>query len=422
MGFADYYFRKFDARERLIAEPVAENLSQIVTIPCFKEKNIIKALRSLYFCQSTKGLTEVIVILNYPQQLEAEQGAFHKSQYLELLQWTKEHTTNNLHFYIVLLDLPPKDAGVGLARKIAMDEALRRFNDIDKHDGIIAGFDADCLCSPNYLQCIECGMESPSVNGCSVYFEHPVSGLEYSTQNYEAIIFYEIYLRYYVEALRMAGFPYAYHTLGSSFAVKANAYAKQGGMNKRKAGEDFYFLHKIIPLGGFVEINECTVYPSPRESDRVPFGTGAAVNKIMQFESADYPTFCLEAFEALRTLFSCVNKFFKIRENDCANVLVGFHISLQGFLKSKDFYRQLQTINSNCAHIKAFEKAFYSWFNGLMVLQYLNEAHVSYFQKINMSSATRMLLRDVYGITEDLSALELLGKLRDIQNPIRLRL
>src|SRR4029434_9989987 len=96
---------------------------------------------------------------------------------------------------------------------------------------------------------------------------------------YKAIAAYELHLRYYLQALRTAGFPHGYHTIGSSMAVRARTYMEQGGMNRRQAGEDFYFLHKLIPLGGFTELNSTTVYPLPRPSNRVPFGTGRAVSE-----------------------------------------------------------------------------------------------------------------------------------------------
>ena len=41
------------------------------------------------------------------------------------------------------------------------------------------------------------------------------------------------------------GYPDSIYTIGSAFAVRAEAYMKQGGMNRRQAGEDFYFLYKL---------------------------------------------------------------------------------------------------------------------------------------------------------------------------------
>ena len=96
-----------------------------------------------------------------------------------------------------------------------------------------------------------------------------------------------MHLRYYKNALAFTGLPYAYHTVGSSFALTAAAYARQGGMNRRKAGEDFYFINKLIKGENFGEIMGAKVVPSSRISDRVPFGTGRAL---------------LEAFDGVKNL------------------------------------------------------------------------------------------------------------------------
>ena len=81
---------------------------------------------------------------------------------------------------------------------------------------------------------------------------------------------YECHLRYYVEALRFAGFPHAYHTIGSAMAVRPEAYMKQGGMNRRKAEKIFYFLNKIMLLGNFSECLSTVVYPLPGHPKECP--------------------------------------------------------------------------------------------------------------------------------------------------------
>jgi hypothetical protein len=62
--------------------------------------------------------------------------------------------------------------------------------------------------------------------------------------------------------------------------VKSSAYQKYGGMAPRQAGEDFYFINKIAMHGNVGEINDTTIFPSSRISDRVPFGTGDALGKM----------------------------------------------------------------------------------------------------------------------------------------------
>ena len=49
--------------------------------------------------------------------------------------------------------------------------------------------------------------------------------------------------------MKFAGYPWAMYTVGSAFAVTAEAYVKRGGMNRRQAGEDFYFLQNLAHIG-----------------------------------------------------------------------------------------------------------------------------------------------------------------------------
>src|SRR6266404_825004 len=242
-------------------------------------------------------------------------------------------------------DLPLKQAGVGLARKIGMDEALHRFDEVGRLNGIIAGYDADCRCQPNYLSAIERHFErNPQGAGCSIYFEHPLNG-PLAPEVYKAVAVYELHLRYYVQALRYCGFPHAHHTLGSCMAVRADAYRKQGGMNKRKAGEDFYFLHKIVPLGGFADLTQTTVYPSPRPSDRVPFGTGKAVGDILS--GRQIKTYPLEAFLDLKQLFERVPEMYRGGKEGDSETLADLPLSVRGFLAEQQFANILAEICEN---------------------------------------------------------------------------
>ena len=47
-------------------------------------------------------------------------------------------------FLIITDELPTKHAGVGLARKIGMDEAVRRLEEAGKTKGLILNVDSDC--------------------------------------------------------------------------------------------------------------------------------------------------------------------------------------------------------------------------------------------------------------------------------------
>jgi hypothetical protein len=52
-------------------------------------------------------------------------------------------------------------------------------------------------------------------------------------------------------------------------ACRASAYVAAGGMNRRLAGEDFYFLQQVHKTSGVAALYGTTVHPSPRSSQRV---------------------------------------------------------------------------------------------------------------------------------------------------------
>jgi len=364
-----------------IPHPPAASPRMIVTIPAYKEPALLRSLESLYCCSRPSRLTEVIVVINHPENASEEAKQLNEQCLREVQSWIRTHRDDKLHFYVIFLpDVPEKIAGVGYARKTGMDEAVCRFLQSGVDDGVIIGFDADAVCDENYLEEIErTFFGGKTVNGASIYFEHPLEGDEYDDYVYDGIVLYELHLRYLNMALRYAGFPYAYHTVGSSFAVSASAYVKQGGMNKRKAGEDFHFLQKIIPMGNYVEINTTRVIPSPRQSDRVPFGTGASIRKWMNEGMEALLTYPLEPFDDLKQLFALVPSFYK--KNLKLQTLVPDRVSnfkletpLLDYLLQNNYVEHIAQANANSASQEAFTKRFFSWFDGLKTVKYLNDS------------------------------------------------
>lgn len=367
------------------------NLGIVVVIPCYKEENITNILQSLYDCQRPNCSVEVIVVVNAPENADSDELEINKLRITDFYQWVGKHHDPDLTFYLLNFNrLPAKDAGVGLARKLGMDEAINRFEKIDNPDGIIVSIDADCTCSNNYLIAIEKEFINKKTKACSIRFEHPYKGVNFPQVNYEAIVQYELYLHYYILSLRKTGHPFAFHTIGSAFAVRASVYAMQGGMNKRKAGEDFYFLQKVIPLGGFTEINDAYVYPSPRSSHRVPFGTGATIEKMLKYDKNIFKTYELQAFEDLEHFFkSLVLYYTRGNYND---LLMKTEEPLKSFLTVHDFLKHIAEIQRNTATQKAFMLRFYRWFNAFMVLKYMNYSHEHSYQRKPISELAKLYL------------------------------
>ncbi|MCH2213566.1 MAG: glycosyltransferase [Flavobacteriales bacterium] len=393
------YLDKYTYRRRLIEASPPKELGIVVVIPCYNETELNQTLVSLQSCSRPPCHVEVIVVVNQTDTTPLHIIKTNEKAFDEVKRWEGRTTGMRDHGFSVYgifeEALPKKHAGVGFARKIGMDEAVRRFDDIQREDGIIACFDADSTCSPNYLtELYDHFKRYPHTPGCAIKFEHPTFGTEFEPKTYLAITYYELHLRYYNQAIKATGVPYAFHTVGSSMAVRASAYQKQGGMNRRKAGEDFYFLHKIIELGNFTELNSTVVYPSPRPSDRVPFGTGKAVNAYLTNGQSGYYTYNLQAFRYLSDFFQNIPEFY-ITKPELVTLGGQIPYVMMDFLSAYFFDDRIVEIYSNSKGLSSFEKRFYRWFNAFMVLKFVHFVRDNAHPNVRVELAALDLLRNI---------------------------
>ena len=395
----------------------AEGLGMVVVIPAHNEAHIISTLESLYACELPEKAVEVIVLINQHNEVGENIAKVNQTAHQQVLDWSARHSKPDLTFYpIFIKDLPKKYAGVGLARKIGLDEACFRFQKANKGEGVLVCFDADSQCATNYLREIEGHFaQNSDLAACSIYFEHPLEGDGYDIEVYEAIAKYELHLRYYINMQRFIGFPFAYQTIGSSMAVRLQDYMAQGGMNKRKAGEDFYFLHKFIELGRFNELNTTKVIPSPRISDRVPFGTGRAMMELMHKEDKSYLTYHFNSFLDLAPLFNYVNQLVDVEAMHLGAVIPQLSNKVQSFMLQVDLDQNVKNIIRHTSSIAAFRHRFYRWFNAFVLMKYLHYMRDEVYPNIEVDNAARWFLNELSGKNEnETNTLELLRSVRAI--------
>lgn len=387
----EVYFRRFGYCPRQIAAPPPAGLGLVVVIPCYDEPDLVGTLESLRQCRRPDCGVEVIVVVNGPADAPDEVRAHNLATLESARAWASVHGDGGLGFHILdATALPPRQAGVGLARKIGMDEALRRLGGAGRPEGVIAGFDADCRCDPDYLVALDRHFrEQPDCPGCSIHFEHRADG-SWPAGVRAGIHAYELHLRYYLQGLRYAGFPDAHHTIGSCMAVRAEAYRKQGGMNKRRAGEDFYFLHKIMALGGFADLAATTVYPSPRPSHRVPFGTGRAVRDFLADGSLE--TYPLKAFLDLRRFFEDVGALYRREAGAEAGKALPGSEALDCFLEAEGFPQALAEVRANTSSDASFRKRFFRWFDGFRVMKFIHHARDRHYGRGRIEEEAGRLL------------------------------
>lgn len=339
--------------------PIHQDCIVCIVIPAYNESHLDKTLASLNKAMNASKKSEVIIVNNIRQKASDEaQENFNKIK-LDVQQYA---SFSPIHCINVQFR-SDKKAGVGLARKIGMDTALYRLTSKGTYDGLIVCLDADCTVAPNYIDVLEkFYLENPKSVAASIHFEHPITPYDPK----EGIYQYELHLRYFIQCQRNIGLPYAYHTVGSSMLVRASQYAKVGGMNTRKAGEDFYFLHKFTLDKSFYEINNTTVFPSSRQSDRVPFGTGRA---MMNFKG-ELLSYAKESFDQLFLLINGLDQFYHSESFENWINKLNLDPFVRDYFSLRKEYFLLARQNANSYRI--FEKHFYTWFNPFQLMKYLH--------------------------------------------------
>lgn len=358
-----------------------------VVIPCYNEPNLEATLQSLCECASPACGTLVIVVINSRENCSADVARQNRESFSRVHAFSQTHGNEKIHFMPLLCEeLPRKHAGVGLARKIGMDLAVDYFLRTENPTGILVSLDADCTVSPNFLVDISESFRRDEKLCCTIHnFYHRVENGDPTIE--DAVRQYEAYLRYFENALRYTGFPYYYHTIGSAFAVTADAYVRVGGMGRQQGGEDFYFLQKIFQMGKTKELDDVMIYPMARFSDRVPFGTGPALQKIIAQKDGLMKVYDFEAFQSLRQFFDIKDSFYGASQDRIIEMIRRLHPILQEFLTENNFLLDIQDCNANAATLKSFQKRFFHHFNAFKIIKYLNFAHQNAFGLTSLTTA-----------------------------------
>ena len=281
-------------------------------------------------------------------------------------------------------ELPEKDGGVGLARKLGMDLALSIFDFKSNNKKILICLDADCTIEKNYLTEIVQNFNRRNLSASVVNYEHRLNEDKETTA---AIVCYEIFLRFYVLGLKYAKSPYAIHTVGSTMICDFESYIKVEGMNKKKAAEDFYFLEKLAKNVTVEKISGTTVYPASRKSWRVPFGTGQRVSRFLSNIQDEYLLYDPKSFYILRDWLKVFHSLKNVNAKIYLKSAEKIDKNLFNFLTAQDFEINWSKIIENSSGEKQLSVQKMRWFDGFRTLKLIHFLRDSAYPLINMFEA-----------------------------------
>ena len=355
---------------KLAGEP-GSDFHGAVVIPSLAEgESLLRTLDSLA-ANPVDSLAQflVVVVVNHRIDAAPEIKACNRADLLTLsrlqpasglrLAWVDAATQGR--------EMPNSNSGVGLARKIGMDLALGRLD--WSAQPLLICLDADTLVEPNYLEAIRSHFEKNQNGAASLAFRHQSTA---DPVRQTAIERYELFVRSYVLGLERAGSPYAFATIGSAIACRAMTYVRVGGMNRRKAGEDFYFLQQAAKTDGVAALRSTRVFPSSRTSARVPFGTGASMTQMLGENPSALLFYPAQAFEILAGLLARVRSNPDVESTQLINLAGNIAPELADFLERAKFAVVWSGIRNNHPEGTQRFKAFHVWFDGLKTLRLIH--------------------------------------------------
>ena len=286
-------------------------------------------------------------------------------------------------------ELPEKNGGVGLARKLGMDLALSILDFKSSNKKILVCLDADCTLEKNYLTEVVQNFNKRNLSAAVVNYKHKLS--EDKNTN-KAIICYEIFLRYYVLGLIYAKSDYAIHTIGSTMMCDYESYIKVEGMNKKKAAEDFYFLQKLAKNVQIEKISETTVYPSGRKSWRVPFGTGQRISRYLSNTQNEYLLYDPKTFHILKKWLEVFYSIVNVKADVYLNYAKIIDKYLFDFLIEQNFELSWNNIIVNSSSDKQIIIQKKRWFDGFRTLKLVHFLRDNSFPMKNMFNAIDEML------------------------------
>jgi len=248
-----------------------------------------------------------------------------------------------------------KRKGVGYARK-ELFEAIDRIAD---DEDIVISLDADTRIRPDFSKSVnkQFTKHKKALLLTNPYY-HELTG---NDTHDRAFLRYELYMRYYLINLLLINSPYAFSALGSAISFRIKGYRKISGITPKEAGEDFYFVNRMKKAGEILIWNDETVFPSSRESDRVPFGTGPAVIKGKKGDWDSYPFYDKEAFARIGETYKLFPKLFI---QDCET-------PIDDFIEENLGQNIWEPLRKNFKAEKLFIRACHEKIDGLRILQIL---------------------------------------------------
>jgi GT2 family glycosyltransferase len=365
---AGAYLKKRAVHEKWpMTAPDTAGVDQVVVIPALAESALLFDTLGDLGAQPDHEKARALAVVVVNNRADAE--AAEKGDNLRTLARLREEGAG-IRLGIVDAASPgrelPAEEGAGLARKIGLDHGLAALAANGAENGRLISLDADTRVERQYLESVRTYFAAaPEATAALIDYRHrPAGGPEAAMA-----IHYENWMRSHELGLAYAGSPYAFAALGSNTACTARAYAKAGGMNRRMAGEDFYFVQQLARTGCVGRIFSTTVYPSGRLSSRTPFGTGPRIQAYLDSGERGWRLYHAASYVVLRRWLGAVAEAPESDGGALLKTAERIHPELRRFLEGNAFAGMWERFQNNSRDARQAIRLFHGWFDGLRTIR-----------------------------------------------------
>tara|TARA_Y100000590_G_C15744817_1_gene1021567 strand:- start:740 stop:1870 length:1131 start_codon:yes stop_codon:yes gene_type:complete len=255
--------------------------------------------------------------------------------------------------------------GVGIARKIGMDFALK----YSKKNSLFFSLDADTIVSNLYLSTIINYFNKIKPKVCTIGFQHQQSKDPIINKG---IRIYEKELYHMAQQIKNSKSPYGYISMGSAIVCTIESYIAVGGMSTRNAAEDFYFMQSLAKHTKIDTIKDILIYPSSRNEQRVHLGTGFRMSEYKKKQNFKNLFFSKSSYKIIKDLIKLVDKNYnQPYTNFNKDLNKDFNYNVCNFLRHHKLNNIWGKINNNAKSKKQFMTFFHQWFDALKIMQLL---------------------------------------------------
>lgn len=384
MSAVEKYLNRYAEPElsEIVHWPREAQYQHCLVIPAYDEAPDF--FQQLHTSNLTQQRPLLILVVNRPDHIHdcpANQSLLNAVKQTLPNLWQRQHLSlhDNGQWGVLCVDRHqtpiPKKQGVGLARKLGCDLAARLIANGAVESPWIHSTDADACLPEDYFSAAQ---QLPTTSAAATYdFQHQ-RGSNLTARATEA---YERTLHHYVNGLKHAGSPYAYHTIGSILTINHKHYCQARGFPKRSGGEDFYLLNKLAKLGTIEHLSS-RITLQPRLSHRVPFGTGPATIKIQKQIEDEQPLLSYDPaiFEHLKT---CIGTFEEAIEHGhpMEQALQTLPDISQSALQSLEFSQCIIHLQQNSDPTWK-KRHFHHWLDAFRTLKFLRYLQTEQFPPV----------------------------------------